>query len=541
MNKSLLACKLILFAATSAAGENERPLKVFVLAGTSNMLGAVAKIDKLPEDFRQPLKDVLVYQKGEWTPLEAGKNLVGNEATFGRAISTHLGEPIGIVWISVASAGDKSPAAGINNIVKQAKGKGRPIVIAGMLLDVSFRDGIKEETAKAYGENLMRWIESTRKEIGNVNLPIVMNRAIPPVPGTPFLELVRKAQDSAKLSHFRVFNCDDVSRGGDKVHFNTEGRLEMGKRFAAAMMELMPMPNQNKTASTWKSVTTDEGVWVQEGEAKVLFYQRKSKSKDGKHPRANYVHPLLDLDGEPLTEDFPADHLHHRGIFWAWHQVTIGGKSVGDPWALKDCGWDIRDVKTESEDGAMTLRTTVHWLSPLWRDEKGAQKPLMREQAVVRVHRAEKERRVVDFEIALTALQAETRIGGASPKPGYGGFSPRLRLPKDVRFLGPKGDVKPLAEAVAPAAWIDVAGTLTKDRISGVAMLTHPSSPGFPQPWILRKSGSMQNPVYPGATPVLVSMETPLALRYRLVIHRGAAPVEQIERWQREYTEFNFR
>jgi hypothetical protein len=67
------------------------------------MLGAPAKVDKLPDGLRQPLKDVLVYQKGEWTPLEAGKNLVGNEATFGRAMAKHLGEPIGIIWISVAS------------------------------------------------------------------------------------------------------------------------------------------------------------------------------------------------------------------------------------------------------------------------------------------------------------------------------------------------------------------------------------------------------------------------------------------------------
>ena len=50
------------------------------------------------------------------------------------------------------------------------------------------------------------------------------------------------------------------------------------------------------------------------------------KAKDGKLARANYVHPLLDLDGEPLTEDFPADHPHHRGVFWAWHQVRIGGR-----------------------------------------------------------------------------------------------------------------------------------------------------------------------------------------------------------------------
>lgn len=304
-----------------------------------------------------------------------------------------------------------------------------------------------------------------------------------------------------------------------------------------ALLTWMTLPSAGpaQTLPIWKAVTNDDGVWVQEGDTKVLFYQRRVKSKDGKFARANYVHPLLDLDGAPLTEDFPDDHLHHRGIFWAWHQVTIGGKAVGDPWALMDCGWDIRDVKVESSGNAMSLRTEVHWLSPLWKDAKGKPKPFVREQAVITVHRAEKERRVVDFEISLTALQPETRIGGAAPTPGYGGFSPRLHLPKDVRFLGPKGEVQPLAGPVDATAWIDVAGTFASDRVSGVAILTHPTTPGFPQPWILRRRGSMQNAVYPGAVPVLLPTEKPLVLRYRCVIHRGAVQVEQVERWQREY------
>jgi len=241
MNKVFVLFLSVWFVGLAAFGGDtkERPLKVFVLAGTSNMLGAPAKADKLPDDLRQPMKDVLVYKNGEWTPLEAGKNLVGNEATFGRAMAKHLGEPIGIIWISVASVSGKSPGPGINSIVKQSRDKGRPIVIAGMLVDVSYRDGIKEDTAKAYGENLVRWVESTRKDLGNESLPIVMNRAIPPGKGTPYLALVRTAQDAAKIPKFRVFNCDDVPRGGDNVHFQTEGRLEMGKRFAAGMIELM--------------------------------------------------------------------------------------------------------------------------------------------------------------------------------------------------------------------------------------------------------------------------------------------------------------
>lgn len=284
-----------------------------------------------------------------------------------------------------------------------------------------------------------------------------------------------------------------------------------------------------------KAVTTDDGVWLQEGDAKVLFYQRTPKSKDGKFTRANYVHPLHDLDGETITEDFPDDHPHHRGIFWAWHQVTIDGKAVGDPWALKDCGWDVRDVKTEANDSLVSLRTTVFWLSPKWTDAMGKQKPFVREEADIRVHRAEADRRVIDFEISLTALEPDLSIGGAAPTPGYGGFSPRVKLPKDVRFLGPKGDVEPLRTAVEPSPWIDVSGTFAKDRISGIAMLTHPTTPGFPQPWILRRAGSMQNPVYPGAAPVPLSMEKPLVLRYRLVLHRGAAEAKMIDAWQREY------
>jgi hypothetical protein len=235
-----LALPLLVVAATYSAGRaEERPLKVFVLAGTSNMHGSPARISDLPENIRQPLKEVLVYQDGNWVPVEPGKNVVGNEATFGLAMASHLGEPIGIHRITVASAANRSPGVALSSFAKQAGDKGRPIVLAGMLLDVSFRDGNNEGNARAYAENLTHWVEVTRREIGNAQFPIVMNRAIPPVARTPHLEEIRKAQVALKLPHFRVFDCDDVTRGPDNVHFNTAGRLEMGRRFAAEMIELI--------------------------------------------------------------------------------------------------------------------------------------------------------------------------------------------------------------------------------------------------------------------------------------------------------------
>ncbi len=233
---SAVSSRALLQAGDDAA---VRPLKVFVLAGTSNMLGAPAKVENLPADLREPLAEVLTYRSGQWTPIEAGKNLVGNEATFGRAMAKHLGEPVGIIWTSVRYVASDSPGPAIQNIVKQSREKGRPVEIAGMLLDVSYGDGNKEETAKAYGDGLTRWVETARRDLGE-NLPIVLMRAIPPRSSPSPLETVRRVQDGLKLPSFRLVNSDEIERGGDRVHFTTAGRLELGRRYAAAMIELLP-------------------------------------------------------------------------------------------------------------------------------------------------------------------------------------------------------------------------------------------------------------------------------------------------------------
>ena len=99
-----------------------------------------------------------------------------------------------------------------------------------------------------------------------------------------------------------------------------------------------------------------QGYWFYEGDTKVLFYQAERKAlPDGQAARSNYFHPLYDLDGNVLTEDFPKDHIHHRGIFWAWHQVRINGKTVQDQWMNSESFWTVRDART---DVRCSLRVT---------------------------------------------------------------------------------------------------------------------------------------------------------------------------------------
>jgi hypothetical protein len=282
---------------------------------------------------------------------------------------------------------------------------------------------------------------------------------------------------------------------------------------------------------------TGPGFVITEGDEKVMVYQRQHKSLDGKYARANYIHPLYGLDGEVLTEDFPADHPHHRGVFWAWLQMWLGDKRLGNPWEAKNFFWDVYDARILDVDSqSRALQVHVLWKSPLWTDTDGKQKAFVKETTTIRVFRARDDIRKVDFQISLLALEDGIRIGGSEDEKGYGGFTTRIRLPEGLSFTGTDGPVEPTNLSVEAGPWLHFSGGLGKEgKASGLAILCHDSSPGYPQRWILRRKGSAQNPVYPGRHPVSLPRERPLVLRYRLIIHRGKLDSVNLDKLQAEY------
>ncbi len=277
---------------------------------------------------------------------------------------------------------------------------------------------------------------------------------------------------------------------------------------------------------------TADGYWVREAGEPVLFYQRAMKSQEDKFARANYVHPLYDLDGRVMTEDFPADHRHHRGIFWAWHQVLVGDRHAGDAWVARRFHWDVRDVVLWSHgDGSLAIHSRVDWTSTDIDD-----RPIATERVEIRIYPAQPNSRAVDFRIELLARRDGVKIGGSENSKGYGGFSTRIRLPADLRFVGETGELTPRTNAVAGGGWVDMSATFGPGSAkSGMTIICHSQSAGYPQPWLLRQRGSMQNPAYPGREPVALSETKPLLLRYRLVLHRGDGDRATISRWAKDY------
>ncbi|MDZ7637778.1 MAG: DUF6807 family protein [Bryobacterales bacterium] len=50
--------------------------------------------------------------------------------------------------------------------------------------------------------------------------------------------------------------------------------------------------------------------------------------------REGYIYPFYTPAGVNPLDDFPADHFHHRGVFWAWMSIAYQGK-IYDIWTLK--------------------------------------------------------------------------------------------------------------------------------------------------------------------------------------------------------------
>jgi len=273
-----------------------------------------------------------------------------------------------------------------------------------------------------------------------------------------------------------------------------------------------------------------EGIELLEDGHPVFFYQRKPKPSAGTFFN-NYLHPLYDLDGDTLTEEFPTDHPHHRGIFWAWHQLYINDKTLGDGWIMENISQEVVQAAAMLDNEHATLRAQVLWKSST------IEEPFLEEHTSIIVHQQLADIRKIDFEITLKSLVPGVQIGGSEDAKGYGGFCARIKLPKSLVFTSGSGPVIPLEGQVVAGAWMDFSTFYdSTDHVeNGLAILCHPSTPNYPAPWILRQTGSMQNVVFPGERRIEIPMDKPIVLRYRLIIHKGNAAKADIAALQLEY------
>jgi hypothetical protein len=267
---------------------------------------------------------------------------------------------------------------------------------------------------------------------------------------------------------------------------------------------------------------TGSGILLEENSQPRFFYQTATKSLNGEYPRSNYVHPLYGLDGEVLTEDFPEDHLHHHGIFWAWHQLYAEGKRVGDPWISEGVDWKVKKTRTKAKKNKAEINARIDWI------QTANNQPIVQEDLVIKFERLEEDVFALTFDVDLTALVDGVEIGGSEDAKGYGGFSPRFFLPEDIVFESTEGNVEPHNLPVQAGPWMNMKGTFDPgtELSSGIVIMGEPDRLPSYKGWILRSANSMQNMAFPGKEPIAIEKGKSLSFRNQILVHKDLGQEE---------------
>jgi hypothetical protein len=198
------------------------------------------------------------------------------------------------------------------------------------------------------------------------------------------------------------------------------------------------------------------------------------------------VYPIVGPTGKRMTRDFPmiheyegvkADHRHHRSLWFAH-----GNVNGLDFWTVKNKIVHKRFAKAECDGETVLLVTENDWIG---NDDQ----ILCRDVRTLRFA-AEKDRRLIDFDITITAVQDKVVFGDTKE----GSFG--IRVPEAIAVETGKGGLFVNAEGKLGeqeawgkrSAWVDYHGIIDGEKVS-ITILNHPSSLRYPTYWHVRNYG----------------------------------------------------
>ena len=258
---------------------------------------------------------------------------------------------------------------------------------------------------------------------------------------------------------------------------------------------------------------TSLALW--EGDKPVFVYNHGVMSKEGvpaDRNRSTYVHPLYGLDGEVLTDDFPKDHYHHRGLFWAWPHVKVGNQ----PYDL----WMLKGIEQRFERWTARQTTATNAILGVENGWYVAGKKVMREQVWLYTSPATAGGRDIDVELIWKVGDEPITLQGAEGK-SYGGLTLRFAPGTNVVITTPLGNTS-RDLPITRLAWADLSEHLAgRTGASGAAIFISPEHPGYPPEWLTRHYGVLCVG-WPGVNGKTFTPGETIRCRYRVWIHRGA-------------------
>jgi len=229
--------------------------------------------------------------------------------------------------------------------------------------------------------------------------------------------------------------------------------------------------------------------------------------------RCCYIYPLWTPGGVSLLGDFPKDHYHHRGLFWAWPDVRVAGTSYD--------GWMMRGLKTvqkqyfaqlQSDGNAPVLDVDNEWVA--------GGKTIATVHERYTIHASDGQSRTIEVALTLAATDAPLVLRGSHEDgKSYGGLSVRF-APRTQTVIRTEKGISEKDEDLNAHDWAELEavydGHKAALRIDNAAA----NDGGSPQ-WCLRHYGFL-GAAFPGKTKdrnaFTLEPGKPLTLRYSILL-----------------------
>lgn len=280
-------------------------------------------------------------------------------------------------------------------------------------------------------------------------------------------------------------------------------------------------------------------VVIRSGPKEILCYQ--AEAGDLPRPgipdsyiRGGYIQSIRTPSGRLITDDFPADHLHHHGVWNPWTKTEFEGRHP-DFWNMGDKTGTVEFVdlpKVWQKDGKAGFEARHRFV------DLSVHPPniVLEETWSISVSATEKAH-VIDFSSVQKCAGESPLI---LPEYHYGGFGFRgngaWNGKDSCRFLSASGLTDRVKLNTSREKWCWVGGQVDGETC-GVTILGHPSNFRFPQP----VRANPDQPFFCFAPQQVGEMKIvpgeKYTSRYRLVVTDGEPEAAKAEEWFKEYVE----
>jgi hypothetical protein len=289
-------------------------------------------------------------------------------------------------------------------------------------------------------------------------------------------------------------------------------RANLALSLAVLCLPSLAQSQQPQPAFTWKDLGDGRLELREHGQPALIYNygpQYKAPAPEDRR-RCCYIFPVYTPAGVSMLDDFPQDHWHHRGLFWAWPQVETAGKKY-DLWM----NMTVRDKSVAPPRTTATPSEARLDADGVWQADG---KDIVRESVSLRVLPSQAAVRELEIELNWAALADPVTLrGSAESGKSYGGFSARFG-PRDNTVIRTDGEILQKDEDLTPRRWAELAGTYNGRR-AVLRITPDPRDPAAPYQWCLRAYGFV-GASFPGKTAAVdhytLLPGKPLTLRFRV-------------------------